>query len=242
MSIGRFGISANDNQIDPRRARPPQHVLTVLSRDEVQNVIHQLSGIYLLMAKLLYGSGMRLMERIRLRVKDIDFDDHQIAVRDAKGAHDRHTILPASLVEPLRAHLDQVKRLHEEDLSKGQGAVHLPLALARKYPYANREWIWQYVFPSRILSKDKTDGVIRRFHMSETGLQKAVKAAADRAGVAKRVSCHTFRHSFATHLLENGYDIRTVQELVGHKDVQTTMIYTHMLNRGPQGVRSPLDG
>jgi len=227
--------------VDSVRARPSQHVPTVLSRAEVQALLLEMSGIYLLMARLLYGSGMRLMECVRLRVKDLDFEYRQIAVRDAKGAHDRYTILPTSLMEPLKEHLTQVKRTHAEDLSKGYGAVYLPFALAEKYPNANREWIWQYVFPSHSLSPDEQDGVIRRFHVSETGLQKAVKAAVQKAGIPKKVGCHTFRHCFATHLLESGYDIRTVQELLGHKDVKTTMVYTHVLNRGPKAVRSPLD-
>jgi len=227
--------------VDSVRAKPSQHVPTVFSRGEVQAVLHEMSVIHLLMARLLYDSGMRLMECVRLRVKDLDFEYRRIAVLDAKGAHDRYTILPASLVEPLKEHLIQVKRTHVEDLFKGHGAVYLPFALAEKYPNANREWIWQYVFPSRSLSPDEQDGILRRFLVSETGLQKAVKAAVQKAGIPKKAGCHTFRHSFATHLLEAGYDIRTVQELLGHKDMQTTMIYTHVLNRGPKAVRSPLD-
>jgi len=241
LFLYRNVLSQELGLVDSVRAKPSQHVPTVLSRAEVQAVLHEMSGIHLLMARLLYGSGMRLMECIRLRVKDLDFEYRQIVVRDAKGAHDRYTLLPASLVEPLQDHLIQVKRTHAEDLSKGYGAVYLPFALAEKYPNANREWIWQYVFPSHSLSPDEQDGVIRRFHMSETGLQKAVKAAVQKAGIPKKVGCHTFRHCFATHLLEAGYDIRTVQELLGHKDVKTTMIYTHVLNRGPKAVRSPLD-
>jgi len=226
LFLYRNVLSLELGLVDSVRAKPSQHVPTVLSRAEVQAVLHEMSGIHLLMARLLYGSGMRLMECIRLRVKELDFEYRQIVVRDAKGAHDRYTLLPASLVEPLQDHLIQVKRTHAEDLSKGYGAVYLPFALAEKYPNANREWIWQYVFPSHSLSPDEQDGVIRRFHMSETGLQKAVKAAVQKAGIPKKVGCHTFRHCFATHLLEAGYDIRTVQELLGHKDVKTTMIYT----------------
>ena len=241
LFLYRNVLSQELGPVDSVRAKPSQHVPTVLSRVEVQALLLEMSGIYLLMARLLYGSGMRLMECVRLRVKDLDFEYRQIAVRDAKGAHDRYTILPASLMEPLKEHLTQVKRTHAEDLSKGYGAVYLPFALAEKYPNANREWIWQYVFPSHSLSPDEQDGVIHRFHVSETGLQKAVKAAVQKAGIPKKVSCHTFRHCFATHLLEAGYDIRTVQELLGHKDVKTTMIYTHVLNRGPKAVRSPLD-
>ncbi len=201
------------------RAKPSQRVPTVLSSAEVQAVMHERSGIYLLIARLLYGSGMRLMECARLRVKDLDFEYRQIAGRDTKGAHDRYTLLPASLIEPLHDHLVQVKRTHAGDFSKGYSAVYRAFALAEKYPNANREWIWQYVFPSHSLSPDEQDGVIRRFHVSETGLQKAVKAAVMKVGIPKKVGCQTFRHSFATHLLEAGYDIRTVQELLGHKDV-----------------------
>ncbi|HIQ01624.1 MAG TPA: integron integrase, partial [Anaerolineales bacterium] len=190
---------------------------------------------------LLYGSGLRLMECVRLRVKDLDFAQHQIIVRDAKGMKDQVTILPQSVIPFLQEHLRHVKRVHEEDLDRGYGSVYLPYALEHKYPKASREWVWQYVFPASKLSKDPRSGVIRRHHINESSLQKAVKRAARRAGINKRVTCHTFRHSFATHLLENGYDIRTVQELLGHKDVKTTMIYTHVMNQGPLAVRSPLD-
>jgi integron integrase len=213
----------------------------VLTKEEVRRVIAQLSGVHQLLAKLLYGSGLRLLEALRLRVKDLDFERRAIIVRDTKGNEDRVTMLPDSLVEPLKEHLQRVKRLHEEDLAKGYGSVYLPDALDRKYPNASREWIWQYVFPSDHLSTDPRSGVVRRHHLDESGLQKAVRAAARAAGINKRVTCHTFRHSFATHLLENGYDIRTVQELLGHKDVKTTMIYTHVLQRGGLAVRSPLD-
>jgi integron integrase len=186
LFLYRHVLNLELGPVDSVRAKPSQHVPTVLSRAEVQAVLHEMSGIYLLMARLLYGSGMRLMECVRLRVKDLDFAYRQIAVRDAKGAHDRYTILPASLVEPLQEHLIQVKRTHLEDLSRGHGAVYLPFALAGKYPNANREWIWQYVFPSRSLSPDEQDGIIRRFHVSETGLQKAVMAAVQKAGIPKK--------------------------------------------------------
>lgn len=228
--------------IDTVRAKESQHLPAVLTKDEARRVIAQLSGIHQLLAKLLYGSGLRLLECLRLRVKDLDFERRAIIVRDTKGDEDRVTMLPDSLIEPLREHLQRVKRLYQEDLAKGYGAVYLPDALDRKYPNAAREWIWQYVFPSDQLSKDPRSGVVRRHHLDESGLQKAVRRAARAAGIEKRVTCHTFRHSFATHLLENGYDIRTVQELLGHKNVRTTMIYTHVLNRGPKAVRSPLDG
>lgn len=230
-----------DYPIDSVRARESQHLPAVLTREEVRRVLAQLSGIHQLLGKLLYGSGLRLLEALRLRVKDIDFERRAIIVRDTKGDEDRVTMLPDSLVEPLKEHLRYVKRLHEEDLAKGLGTVYLPDALARKYPNAAREWIWQYVFPSDRLSTDPRSGEVRRHHLDESGLQRAVRAAARTAGIEKRVSCHTFRHSFATHLLENGYDIRTVQELLGHKDVKTTMIYTHVLQRGGLAVRSPLD-
>ena len=227
--------------IETVRARKSQYLPAVLTKEEVRCVIAQLSGIHQLLAKLLYGSGLRLLEVLRLRVKDLDFERRAILVRDTKGNEDRVTMLPDSLVEPLKEHLRRVKRLHEEDLAKGYGSVYLPDALDRKYPNASREWIWQYVFPSDRLSTDPRSGVTRRHHLDESGLQKAVRTAARAAGINKRVTCHTFRHSFATHWLENGYDICTVQELLGHKDVKTTMIYTHVLQRGGLAVRSPLD-
>ena len=230
-----------DGHINALRAKKPKRLPTVLTKEEVHRVLGHLSGDHLLMAKLLYGSGLRLMECLRLRVKDIDFAQRQILVRDGKGEKDRVTMLPESLVAPLQDHLRIVERTHEEDLTRGFGAVYLPYALERKYPNANREWIWQYVFPSRRLSVDPRSGVVRRHHLHESGLQRAVRAAARAAEIPKKMSCHTFRHSFATHLLEAHYDIRTVQELLGHKDVKTTMIYTHVLSRGGLAVRSPLD-
>lgn len=223
------------------RAKKPKRLPTVLTRDEVQQVFAHLSGLYLLMARLLYGSGLRLMECLRLRVKDIDFHYRTITVRDAKGEQDRITILPESLIEPLQDHLRIVKRTHEEDLAKGYGAVYLPYALERKYPHANQEWGWQYVFPANRPSVDRRSGAVRRHHLDESGLQKAIRQAARLAGISKPVSPHTLRHCFATHLLEAHYDIRTVQELLGHKDVRTTMVYTHVLQRGGLAVRSPLD-
>ena len=201
-----------------------------------------MSGSHLLMARLLYGSGLRLMECLRLRLKDLDFGQRQILVRDGKGMKDRVTMLPDQLREPLQAHLSVVRLLHQSDLEKGFGAVYLPFALERKYPNAHREWVWQYVFPSDRLATDpRSLGAGRRHHADESGLQKTVRKAVRASGITKHASCHTFRHSFATHLLEAGYDIRTVQELLGHSDVRTTMIYTHVLNRGGLAVRSPLD-
>ena len=230
-----------DGPIAPVRAKRPQRLPVVLTRAEVRAILDRLAGSHQLMARLLYGSGLRLMECLRLRVKDLDFAQRQIVVRDGKGMKDRVTMLPDSLMGPLRAHLEGVQALHRQDLAAGAAGVYLPYALERKYPSANREWGWQYVFPADKPSIDPRSGLCRRHHAHESGLQKAVRAAAREAGVAKRVSCHAFRHSFATHLLESGYDIRTVQELLGHSDVKTTMIYTHVLNRGGLAVRSPLD-
>ena len=194
------------------------------------------------MAALLYGSGLRLMECLRLRVKDLDFDYAQITVRAGKGDKDRRTMLPRALAEPLRSQLDKARTLHTQDQREGVAGVFLPHALDRKYPNAGQEWAWQWVFPAARLSADPRTGLTRRHHVGEEVLQRAVKAAIGKAGIAKAASCHTLRHSFATHLLEDGYDIRTVQELLGHADVRTTMIYTHVLNRGGRAVRSPLDG
>ncbi|MDQ2695160.1 MAG: integron integrase [Pseudomonadota bacterium] len=223
------------------RARKPARLPVVLTPDEVRAILARLDGSRWLMAALLYGSGLRLMECLRLRVKDLEFSRREITVRDGKGQRDRVTMLPASLIEPLQRHLHRVKALHEQDLAEGFGAVYLPFALERKYPNAPREWSWQYVFPACKRSVDPRSGIERRHHLAETVLQHAIKQAVRDAGIAKPASCHTFRHSFATHLLEKGYDIRTVQELLGHRDVRTTMIYTHVLNRGGRGVRSPLD-
>lgn len=222
-------------------AQRPQRVPVVFTRAEVQAILSRLSGVQLLIASLLYGTGMRLMECLQLRVKDLDFTYLQITIRDGKGEKDRVTMLPSSLVEPLQRQLQTTRALHQRDLAEGFGAVYLPYALERKYPNASREWGWQYVFPAEKRSIDPRSGVTRRHHLLEDSVQRAVKQAKNAAGIAKHGSCHTFRHSFATHLLEDGYDIRTVQELLGHKDVKTTMIYTHVLNRGGRGVRSPLD-
>ena len=224
------------------RAKRPKRLPVVLTRSEVTMLFHHMKGKQKLMASLLYGTGMRLMDCVRLRVQDIDFGYQQIVVRDGKGKKDRVVPLPERLADALKTHLDEVRSLHREDLERGLGDVYLPGALARKYPNAGKEWGRQYVFPSGRLSVDPRTYKTRRHHIHENGLQKAVKKAALQANIAKRVNCHSLRHSFATHLLENGYDIRTVQELLGHADVSTTMIYTHVLNRGGKGVQSPLDG
>jgi integron integrase len=227
--------------LNPVRAKQPRRLPAVLSRDEVRSLLAGLSGRHRLMAQLLYGSGLRLMECLRLRVKDVDFRLRRITVRDGKGSKDRVTMLPEALAEPLQIHLELVHRMHDSDLARGAGAVFLPCALERKYPRAAREWKWQYVFPADRLSTDPRTGAVRRHHAGESGLQKEVRRAVRAAGILKPAGCHTLRHSFATHLLEGGYDIRTVQELLGHKDLRTTMIYTHVLNRGGLAVRSPLD-
>ena len=223
------------------RAKKPARLPVVLSRDEVHEIFAHLHGTARLMAGLLYGSGLRLMECVRLRVKDVDFAYARITVRDTKGGRDRVTMLPVNLAAPLQRHLQKVKAQHEQDLADGVGEVWLPDGLARKYPNAAREWSWQFVFPSSRISVDPRSQVKRRHHINESALQQAVKKAVRAARLTKPASCHTFRHSFATHLLENGYDIRTVQDLLGHKDVSTTMIYTHVLNKPGIGVKSPLD-
>jgi len=223
------------------RARKPKRLPVVMTRDEVKAVLANLSGDKQLMASLMYGAGLRLMECLRLRVQDIDFARNEIIIRDGKGAKDRITMLPESLKVLLQDHLTRVKAIHAKDLADGWGRVQLPEALDRKYPNAPTEWRWQWVFPQENRWKNSKTGEEGRHHIDESLLQKAVKDAVVRAGLTKRATCHTFRHSFATHLLEGGYDIRTVQELLGHQDVKTTMIYTHVLNRGPAAVRSPID-
>ncbi len=230
-----------DGRIDAVRADKKVNVPVVMTREEVAAVLSLMDGTPQLVAKLLYGSGLRIMEAVRLRVQDIDYQMKQLTVRAGKGDKDRFTTFPATLTPLLQNHLAGVKTLHQQDLSHGHGAVYLPHALARKYPNADKEWGWQYVFPARNLSTDPRAALTRRHHVDPSVINKAIKAAVRRTGLTKRISAHTFRHSFATHLLQRGTDIRTLQQLLGHADVATTMIYTHVLQQGGQGVASPLD-
>lgn len=226
---------------DMIQAKAPKRLPVVLTQAEVQSVLSRLAGTHWLVASLLYGTGMRLMEALRFRVKDVEFARKEILIRDGKGAKDRIIMLPVALINPLKTHLQKVRALHEQDIAEGFGEVFLPFALDKKYPNAGREWGWQYVFPSNNRVPDPRSGVVRRHHIQDQAVQRAIKQAVRDAGLTKPATPHTLRHSFATHLLQSGYDIRTVQELLGHKDVQTTMIYTHVLNRGGRGVASPLD-
>jgi integron integrase len=223
------------------RAKKPKRLPVVLTPEEIRRVLAHMEGTHALMASLMYGTGMRLMECVRLRVKDVDFTRREILIREGKGNKDRVTMLPGTLIASLQEHLAKVKIRHELDCAEGGGAVYLPHALARKYMTAATEWGWQYAFPAAKLSKDPRGGAIRRHHTSEQSYQRVLKLSFRAAGIVKPASSHTLRHSFATHLLESGYDIRTVQELLGHADVATTQIYTHVLNRGGLGVKSPLD-
>lgn len=228
-------------RIEAIRSKSSRHIPVVLSVDEIKQVLPRVEGIAQLVVKFLYGSGLRISEAVRLRVQDIDYAYRQITVRSGKGDKDRVTTFSAAMVPMLQNHLEKVKAIHDQDLAAGFGAVYLPHALTKKYPNAEREWGWQYVFPARSLSVDPLSGKTRRHHVDQSLINKAIKAAVRQAGLNKRVSAHTFRHSFATHLLQRGTDIRTIQALLGHSELETTMIYTHVLNQGGQGVVSPLD-
>ncbi|MDP8226425.1 MAG: integron integrase [Candidatus Celaenobacter polaris] len=230
-----------ENSISIYWSKRPKKLPVVFTKSEAIDVLNNLKGTHWLVAMLLYGAGLRLSESLELRVKDIDFGYSQIVVRASKGEKDRKTMLPQKIVEPLKKHLDKVKEIHEDDFKNGYGSVYLPYAIERKYSNAKYEWGWQYVFPATKISTDPRSGIQRRHHLYDTVIQKAVKQAIRNADIVKQASCHTFRHSFATHLLESGYDIRTIQELLGHKNVETTMIYTHVINHGGKGVRSPAD-
>ncbi|MBI4743673.1 MAG: integron integrase [Actinobacteria bacterium] len=228
-------------EINAIRAQKKINIPVVMTREEVRQTINYIEGAPQLIVKLLYGSGIRIMEAVRLRIKDIDYQMKQLTVRSGKGAKDRVTTFPGSMVPLLENHLEKVKILHQQDLAQGYGEVYLPYALERKYRNANKEWGWQYLFPSRELSADPRSGKVRRHHVDPSVVNKAIKVASKKLGLKKQISAHTFRHSFATHLLERGTDIRTIQALMGHKDVSTTMIYTHILQQGGHGVLSPLD-
>lgn len=234
----RIDLQKMDGIVRPKR---PMRLPVVLTPNEVAAILLNLHGIHWLIASLLYGSGLRLMECLRLRVKDVDFERNEITVRDGKGKKDRITMLPAKIKTPLAEHLRRIRNQHAQDLTKGNGSVELPYAIAKKYPGASKEWGWQWVFPATRFYYHQDSHQRRRHHYHQSAIQRAVKDAVRRAGITKPASCHTLRHSFATHLLESGYDIRTIQELLGHSDVSTTMIYTHVLNRGTRGVRSPID-
>lgn len=223
------------------RAKKPARLPVVLTPGEVKNIMHRMQGLPLMVLKILYGSGLRISEALRLRVLDIDFEYNQIAVRDGKGNKDRYTLLPEVIKAELQGQVEKVRRLHQKDKRRGYGATLLPKALSRKYPGMEQSFAWRYLLPSRQISADPRTGMQHRYHISDTFIQRALKNAVDSSGIVKKVSCHTFRHSFATHLLMEGYDIRTVQELLGHKHLSTTMIYTHVINKGGKGVKSPID-
>lgn len=242
LFLYRYVLKKDLDDIGPVvRARRPKRLPVVLTKEEVREVLSFLGGEILIMAQLMYGAGLRLMECLRLRMHDVDFSANQITIRDGKGGKDRLTMLPQIVKRPLQEHLVRVRKIHNRDIADGYGRAQLPYALERKYPNADAEWGWQYLFPQEKRWVNRKTGEQGRHHVDETIVQRKVRAAAMNTGIAKHVTCHTLRHSFATHLLENGYDIRTVQELLGHKDLRTTMIYTHVLNRGGKGVKSPAD-
>ena len=241
LFLYRLVLHQDLQNIQAVRADRPVRVPVVLTAEEAKQVIASMGGVPQLVVKLLYGSGLRLMEALRLRVKDLDFEMKQLTVRDGKGSKDRYTVLAESVIPALREHLVAVQLVHAQDLRQGGGSVFMPGALDRKYPNAAREWRWQYVFPASHLSTDPRSGKVRRHHIDEVTIHRAIKVAVSRVGLTKRVSSHTFRHSFATHALQRGADIRTIQELLGHQDVSTTMIYTHVLRQGGSGMKSPLD-
>jgi integron integrase len=241
LFVYREVLHAQVGNIDSVRATRPVRVPIVLTTEEARRVITAMTGTPQLVVKLIYGSGLRLLEALRLRVQDVDFGMKQLTVRDGKGAKDRYTVLPERVIPSLKEHLELVKLKHEQDLAVGYGKVYLPGALERKYPGAPAQWCWQYVFPARDLSTDPRTGITRRHHLEEATVHRAIQVAVRRTGIAKHVSSHTFRHSFATHLLQRGSDIRTVQQLLGHNDVSTTMIYTHVMKQGGTGTKSPLD-
>lgn len=236
-----LNIPINEPILENLRPKKGKRIPVVLSKEEAKAIIAAMPNPYKLMAQVMYGAGLRLMECLRLRVKDIDFEYHRILIYDGKGGDDRASMLPDSILPAMREHLARVKVIHQKDLEEGFGSVIMPFGLDKKFPNAHKEWIWQYVFPAATRSIDPVSGSVRRHHIHETALQRAIRQAALAVKLSKRVSPHTFRHSFATHLLQNGYDIRTIQELLGHKDVKTTMIYTHVLQRGGLAVKSPLD-
>ena len=234
-------IEVGDFSDDLIWAKKPQRLPEVFTQEEVQAILSRLEGVYWLMGMIMYGAGLRLIECLRLRVKDIDYSYKKITVREGKGAKDRITMLPEIIIPKLQQHLQKIKKQQDKDIKDGFGTVEMPYALAKKYPNAERDWGWQYIFPASKISTDPRSGIRRRHHLDPSAVQKAVKKAKNAAGINKHASCHNFRHSFATHLLEAGYDIRTLQELLGHEDVNTTMIYTHVLNKGGMAVRSPAD-
>ena len=243
MFLDRQVLELDPGRLDGIRAKGPERMPVVLSHDEVRRILEACpsGSLVRLFCELFYGTGMRLLEVCRLRIKDIDFQRRQILVRDGKGEKDRVVPFPERCLEPMRQQIESTRDLHQSDLAAGYGSVWLPYAIAEKYPAAAREFLWQFVFPAGRISTDPRSGAFRRHHVHENSVQKLVRAAVLRSSIDKKISCHTFRHSFATHLLESGADIRTVQELLGHSDVSTTMIYTHVLQQGPMGVRSPLD-